>query len=130
MLLVALACCRPWSPQPIRTSETSVFSFFHLFSHRGTGGRFLGFPSRCLVPRDEGVTAVLAVRVGYEGEGEAMAQQNRPTKRKRKPENSKSVYTVFNIYNTSAGQIHFFGALVQIVFTTIFFCCFQFSFVS
>ena len=38
---------------------------------RGTVGRFIGCPSGSLVLREEGVTAVLDLRVGYEGEGDA-----------------------------------------------------------
>ena len=48
-----------------------------LGSLRGTVGRFLGCPSGSLVLREEGVTAVLDLGVGYVGEGDvATAKRN------------------------------------------------------
>ena len=48
-----------------------------LGSLRWTAGRFIGCPSGSLVLREEGVTAVLDIRVGYEGEGDvATAKRN------------------------------------------------------
>ena len=45
------------------------FLFSYSFSHRGTGGWFLGFSSGSWVLREEKVAAVLVIRVGYKGEG-------------------------------------------------------------
>ena len=63
----------------IRLSPRGVFQRWRCFpfrfriggSLRGTAGRFIGCPSGSFLLRDEGVTAVLDIRVGYEGEGDA-----------------------------------------------------------
>ena len=73
-------CGSEWTTQTRtkRAYHDDVRVFLLPFSHRGTGGRFLGFLPRSSVLRDEKVAAVLDIRVGYKGEGGAVTTEETP----------------------------------------------------